>query len=226
MVALISSDVKTSQRFRDTVFAQRQFVTLQNACNAAKCTFGQLLRCWRHSENLSNSWGVTTKNHHKWRVMTSDDKDMQVRKGLQGGPDFLTFSLFSRWKEVYLGSLTTEHKEPSLYSQTTKAGPAQQNSENLNSQWHRKIENAGQSWIKAYASYGKHTKKEGTQNPSHSNFEDLCDSPIHPPGTSQHFHSQGLMCLCSPSGRDNSASRIKQKGKEKARNANILRNMQ
>lgn len=135
-----------------------------------------------------------------------------------------------------LGSLTTEHKEPSLYSQTIKAGPAQQNSDFFNSQWHRKIENAGQRWTKEYAWISIRKKRE-PKIQVNSNFEDLwvrlCDSlqfgshfviSGHPPGTSQHFHSQGLMCLCSPCGRDNRCftKKNRRERKKHAMRANLL----
>ena len=129
-----------------------------------------------------------------------------------------------------LGSLTTEHKEPSLYSQTTKAGPAQQNSDFFQLPMTSKNRKCWTKMDKGIR-LNRHTKKERTQNPSQFEFwrivkfVRLCDSlqfgshfviSGHPPGTSQHFHSQGLMCLCSPCGRDNSASRKKTEGKGKS----------
>lgn len=132
---------------------------------------------------------------------------------------FLTFSLFSRWKEVSWAPWQPSTRNRLCTARQQRLVLHSKAQIFFNSQWHRKIENAGQRWTKEYAWISIRKKREPKIQVTKSfkfwrfvKFVRLCDSlqfgshfviSGHPPGTSQHFHSQGLMCLCSPCGRDN-----------------------
>lgn len=144
--------------------------TLQNACNAAKCFVLSL---------LANSWDVDVtaiicqipeelrqKNNHKWQVLTSHDKEMQESENDSTVDLISHFLIVFAVERGLLGSLTTEHKEPSLYSQTTKAGPAQQSSDFFQLPMTSKNRKCWTKMDKGIR-LNKHTKKERTQNPSH-----------------------------------------------------------
>ena len=158
---------------------------------------------------LANSWDVDVTARicqipahctgSKGGVITKSSQVTSYDKWWQGGcksqkmtPKSTWFLIVSRWKEVHLGSLTTEHKEQSLYSQITTAGPAQ-HSENLNSQRHRKIKNAGQRHTQSI-------RKKRENRKSNSNFRifkifatlfnsDLISDHPHP------YHPESLLAL-------------------------------